>query len=90
MKTLRILFLIVLTITIIALLAPATFSIAAGSLSVCLDKPDNIVKKTDKLKLMGYIDGLEAGKSYTMRIQVFEDGSTNFSPPLLHSFTVEN
>ena len=90
MKALRILFLIVLAITIIALLTPVTFSIAAGSLSVYLDKPDNIVKKTDKLKLIGYIGGLEAGKSYIMRVQVFEDGGASYSPPAFHSFTVEN
>lgn len=60
------------------------------TLSVLLDKPRDVVKKTDNLKLQGDISGLEAGKSYIVRVQVFENGSTAHSPPLLRYFQVVN
>ena len=89
MKTFRFLFSIVLVCVVTALVVPATFSIAAESIYVYIDKPKDFVKKTDNLKIQGDIDGLEAGKSYIIRVQVFEDGGTNYSAPVLHSFTVE-
>jgi len=61
----------------------------ADPIVVSLTKPKDVVKKTDNLKVQGNIDGLEAGKTYIIRVQVFEDGATNYSAPLLQSFTVE-
>lgn len=62
----------------------------AVTLSVSLDKPRDVVKKTDNLKLQGDISGLVPGKTYIVRVQVFEDGGSTYSPPLLRSFQVVN
>ena len=70
-------------------LVPINSSFAAMTITVSLDKPTDEVNKTDNVKIKGYIDGLEAGKTYIIRVQVFEDGGPNYSAPLLKSFSVE-
>ena len=57
-------------------------------ITVNLDKPGDTVKKTDDIKIKGDIDGLVVGKSYIIRIQVYEDGGANYSAPFFANFTV--
>jgi hypothetical protein len=54
-----------------------------------LDTPKDVVKKTDNVKIKGEIGGLTPGKSYIIRIQVYEDGGSAYSAPCFKSFTVE-
>jgi len=70
-------------------LVPISYSFAGITIFVYLDKPHDFVKKTDDVKFKGDIDGLEAGKKYIIRVQVYEDGGMNYSAPLLKAFTVE-
>ncbi len=67
---------------------PVQYLNAAEIITVWLDKLDENVKKTDGVKFKGTIDGLQEGNKYIIRIQVFEDGGTDYSAPLLKSFTV--
>ena len=88
MKYFKFLFL-VFTVSAALAIAFPTPSPTSDTIAVYLDKPKEVVKKTDGVKFRGEIDGLESGKSYIIRIQVFEDGGTAYSAPLLESFTVE-
>jgi hypothetical protein len=68
-----------------------TFNIAinlSAKFNVFLDKPKEVIKNKDKVKLEGYIGGLEKGKKYIIFIQVFEDGGIAKSAPLYKKFTV--
>ncbi|MFC1574993.1 hypothetical protein ACFL3Z_02825 [Gemmatimonadota bacterium] len=61
----------------------------AEVITVDLDKPKATVRKTDGVKIQGEIGGLEPGKRYIVRVQVYEDGGTAYSAPKFLSFEVE-
>lgn len=54
-----------------------------------LEKPGDLIHKTDNVKVKADIDGLVEGKSYVIRVQVVEDGGPDYSAPAFKSFTVE-
>ena len=56
---------------------------------ITLEKPVDLIHKTDNVKLKGDMDGLVEGKSYILRCQVFENGGTDYSAPLFQYFAVE-
>ena len=82
--------LVVLSMAIFALtIAFPTPSNTAQTITVTLDKPKAEVRQNDGVKVSGEIDGLEYGKKYIIRIQVYEDGGSGYSAPHFKSFTVK-
>jgi len=65
------------------------YSYAAETISISLDTPKGVVKKTD-IKIKGKVEGLAPGKKYIIQIRVVEDGGPDYSAPFLKSFTVED
>jgi len=81
---------IIFIVTLLGVLVfmPMYSSNAAESIDVWLEKPKDVTNKTDGVKIKGYIDGLEEGVKYIIRIQVYEDGGSAYSPPFFKSFSV--
>jgi deoxyinosine 3'endonuclease (endonuclease V) len=83
-KTLR--FLLVIFVALV--LAVPTVSLAAAVITVKMEKPKDTVQKTSDVKIRSKVSGLVRGKKYIIRIQVFEDGGTDYSNPVYKSFKV--
>ena len=88
MKHFKILIVVSLAFFAFAIAFP-TPSNTAETITVTLDKPKAEVRQNDGVKVSGEIDGLEYGKKYIIRIQVYEDGGSAYSAPHFKSFAVK-
>ena len=88
MKHCKILIVVSMAFFALAIVFP-TPSNTAQTLTVTLDKPKAEVRQINGVKVSGKIDGLQYGKRYIIRIQVYEDGGSGYSAPHFKSFDVK-